>query len=87
MRDDEKRFLVDIYRRCHNGYMKKDGMSVKELIQEDGFYMHYKRALYLLEKWSRKGWYEWGVSIRVGWLQPEGIEKAKTLIAESEEQA
>ncbi|GGH46040.1 hypothetical protein GCM10008014_08450 [Paenibacillus silvae] len=82
MKEDEKRFLIDIYNRCHNGYLKKDGISVKELIQEDGFYMHNKRAWYLLGKWTRKGWYEYGVNVRVGWLQPEGIEKAKELIAQ-----
>lgn len=87
MKDDEQRLLIDIYNRCHNGYMKKDGISVKELVQEEGFYVHHNRAWFLLGKWSRKGWYEYGVSVRVGWLTPEGIERAKELIAESEEKA
>ncbi|MCM3131874.1 hypothetical protein M3629_03710 [Paenibacillus polysaccharolyticus] len=85
MKDDEKRFLIDIYNRCHNGYLKKDGISVKDLVQEEVFYINHKRAYTLLEKWSRKGWYEYGVSVRVGWLQPEGIAKAKELIAQGRE--
>lgn len=85
MKEDEVRLLIDIYQQCHNGYLKKDGISVKELIQEEGFYMNQKRAWSLLEKWVSKGWYEYGVSIRVGWLQPEGIEKAKELIAQGRE--
>lgn len=87
MKEDEQRLLIDIYNRCHNGYTKQEGISVKELVQEEGFYMHHKRTWSLLEKWSRKGWYEYGVSVRVGWLTPEGIERAKELIAESEEKA
>ena len=30
--------------------------------------MEWNRAEYILEKWSRRGWWEWGVSIRSGWL-------------------
>lgn len=26
------------------------------------------RAEYLLEKWTKLGWWDWGVSLRSGWL-------------------
>ena len=29
------------------------------------------RAYYLLEKWTRQGWWEYGVSVRSGWLTDE----------------
>lgn len=29
------------------------------------------RAYYLLEKWCRAGWWEFGVSMRSGWLTDE----------------
>lgn len=30
------------------------------------------RVLYVLEKWSGKGWWQYGVSLRCGWLTNEG---------------
>lgn len=30
--------------------------------------MEWGRAESILEKWTRRGWWEWGVSIRSGWL-------------------
>jgi hypothetical protein len=30
------------------------------------------RARYLLDKWTAKGWYEYGVSLDLGWLTPSG---------------
>ena len=33
-----------------------------------------KRGWYVLGKWAGKGWYDWGVSIDLGWLNPEGVE-------------
>lgn len=35
-----------------------------------------KRALFLLEKWTRQGYYDYGVSLDLGWLTPLGLEKA-----------
>lgn len=35
--------------------------------------MNDKRAAYILEKWSDKGWYDYGVSLRAGWLTTEGL--------------
>jgi hypothetical protein len=34
---------------------------------------------YWLEKWDKKGWYEYGVSLDLGWLTDEGRQQAKTL--------
>jgi hypothetical protein len=33
-----------------------------------------KQWAYYLEKWCKKGWYEFGVSLRGGWFTPEGAE-------------
>lgn len=32
-----------------------------------------KRAAYIYDKWTRKGWYEYGVSVMAGWLTDEGM--------------
>lgn len=68
MKDDEKQFLLDILNR---------GITPRDIINEPDFYMHHKRAWYLLEKWSDKGWYDWGISMDLGWLTEDGIFKAK----------
>jgi hypothetical protein len=31
-----------------------------------------KRAAYICDKWTRKGWYDYGVSVLAGWLTDEG---------------
>ena len=38
-----------------------------------------KRAEYLLKKWSRRGWWNCGVSLRSGWLEAPGLEVARNL--------
>lgn len=38
-------------------------------------YIHYKRAWYLLQKWSAKGYYNYGVSLDLGWMEDKGIQK------------
>lgn len=74
MKEDEKLFLMDVLIRCWAGFRPR------QLINEPGFYMNHKRAWYLLEKWGRKDWYEWGVTMDLGWLTDEGIAKAKEMV-------
>lgn len=39
--------------------------------------MDEKRCLYLLGKWADKGWWEYGVSLRSGWMTPTGLAASK----------
>ncbi|KAF6564513.1 hypothetical protein G9G63_10240 [Paenibacillus sp. EKM202P] len=85
MKEDEKRFLLDVYNRCanyaiHNPCTQGRRTTPRVLINEPDFYMHHKRAWYLLEKWSGKNWYEWGVTMDLGWLTLEGEKAAKELL-------
>ena len=48
--------------------------TVRDVINEKDFPIHYKRAWYLLEKWSQKDWYDYGVSLDLGWITPEGLD-------------
>jgi hypothetical protein len=41
--------------------------------------MPYKRVCYLCEKWAGKGWYDYGVSVDLGWLTEAGLAAAKKL--------
>ena len=89
MKNDEKRFLIDIYNKRNDTYLgtwrTNDPNSInyitpRDIINSPNFYMHYKRAWYILDKWSGKGWYEYGVALDLGWLTPEGIQVAEELI-------
>lgn len=33
--------------------------------------MNFNRMFYLLDKWTSKGWWEYGVSLRCGWFTEE----------------
>ena len=64
MKADEVEFFIDIYMQPNK--------KPRDIINEDGFYIHHKRAWYILEKWTRKGWYDYGVASDLGWLTEEG---------------
>lgn len=62
MRQSEERMffaLVRLFRDLH-------GLLPRDVINE--YPINHKRAWYLLEKWSRQGKYEYGVSLDTGWI-------------------
>ncbi|MFW5988576.1 MAG: hypothetical protein ACOCQA_03995 [bacterium] len=65
---DEKEFAINIL-------LAFNCVSVRDIIAHSP--INKKRAYYLLEKWSNKGYYDYGVSIDLGWLTEKGIEKFK----------
>ena len=73
MKPDERRFWLAL-REAHGGpYNARKGPAPRDLI--NGLLdppIHHKRAWYLLEKWSGRGWYEYGVTLDLGWITPEG---------------
>lgn len=46
-------------------------------------HIHPNRAAYIFAKWTRKGWYDYGVNVLLGWLEPAGFKAAESLKAES----
>lgn len=91
MKNDEKKFLILVNNECGKetgelvrifNISYRDTVSPRDLIRRETFDMNYKRAWYLLDKWSRKGWYEYGVTLDLGWLTNEGKKKAQELISE-----
>jgi hypothetical protein len=50
------------------------GACVRDVIPDD---MPDRRAVYLLRKWAGKGWYDYGVSVDLGWLTEKGREAAR----------
>ncbi len=48
----------------------------RDTINTSGALLHYKRCWRWLEKWERKGWYDYGVALDLGWLTDEGKQRA-----------
>ena len=85
MKDDEKQFLVTVYKHRMKHRGGTDHLSPREIINGPRFSMHYKRAWYLLEKWTDKGWYDYSVTEDMGWLTETGEGQARALIEETAE--
>lgn len=74
MKEDEKAF----FRTCLKfisiqGVPKHEHREVtpRTIIQIISEFMNYKRCWYLLEKWSDKGFYNYGVTVDLGWFEAE----------------
>jgi len=73
MKPDELWFL----QICASRLSKE--LKVRGIVNEPGFPINHKRAMFILEKWCRKNWYEYGVTLDLGWMTPLGLAKAKEL--------
>ena len=40
-----------------------------------------KRACYIYKKWAARNWAEYGTSLRLAWLTPEGVEAWTTILS------
>ena len=67
MKEDEKILLVNCW--------KRDAFP-EDIAKEIG--MHPRRLAYILDKWTRKDWYNWGVRLEIGWLEQAGKMAAMT---------
>ena len=63
MKEDEKRFFITAYRYRNAGH------SIRFIINILGEFINYKRCWYLLEKWSKFGFYNYGVTLDLGWFE------------------
>lgn len=74
---------IELMRRMLN---LDEDKYVRDLIDElhEAGKLHYKRAWYLLDKWSLKGWYDYGVTLDLGWLTDEGREALTKFVNERE---
>ncbi len=75
MKEDEKKFFITCLRRIsiYNNLKKiqKQILSPREIINLLDEYINYKRCWYLLEKWARKGFYNYGVALDLGWFEAD----------------
>ncbi len=67
MKPDERELLVAVADR---GLAEGIGEFPREIAQTLG--MNWKRANYLFEKWTRRGWYDYGTNVDLGWLTDAG---------------
>lgn len=49
-----------------------EGRHTRDVVDDLG--MNHKRAAYILEKWTDKGWWDYGVSVMAGWFTERGVE-------------
>ena len=71
MTPDERVFAALVLQCCH-GYEIREVMAICDV--------PYKRCAYYLAKWSTKGWYDYGVSLDLGWLTELGREKLQAMV-------
>lgn len=67
MKQDEKELLIAL---CEKRTAENPYPYVRQLVRD--LNMNAKRAAYILDKWTGKGWYNYGVSVMAGWLTDEG---------------
>lgn len=54
------------------GYQTKDYLTPRKIINLNRHRINHKRAWYLLSKWEKKGWYEYGTTLDLGWMTEKG---------------
>ncbi|EHJ49516.1 hypothetical protein DFW101_3520 [Solidesulfovibrio carbinoliphilus subsp. oakridgensis] len=73
-KEDARTFLKRL-QQVMAGRTLDNWISVRDIVREMGecHNIPEKRCLFLLEKWAGCGWYEYGVSLDLGWLTEEGM--------------
>ncbi len=81
MKDDEKKLFIGICEHCPNHGVTNGGWDERTLVRDylDTIEIPIKRCWYLLEKWVDKGWYDFGVTLDLGWITPEGQEECRRI--------
>ena len=66
MRKADEIAFYDAVRRAR---AQNDSSFVDAIAVQHGF--NEKQAMAWVDKWDRKGWWDYGVSLRSGWFTPE----------------
>lgn len=85
MKEDEIKFFKTMIR--YGRQITDDGNIVgimpRDIINFLSEYINHKRCWYLLQKWGRLGFYDWGVSLDLGWLEIDKLpERYVTILKE-----
>ena len=49
----------------------RDRPHVREVVEELG--IDENRAAYICQKWTERGWYNYGANVLAGWLEGDGL--------------
>ena len=82
MKDDEKKFFITCYKYRGDG-LREYHPSIRDIINilNDYQIINYRRCRYLLRKWNRLGFYNYGVALDLGWFEPNKFpERYKELV-------
>lgn len=74
MKEDEKAFFRTCIRYCTIQDVQNHsnrGVTPRTIIKMLSEFINYKRCWYLLEKWTNKGFYNYGVTMDLGWFEEE----------------
>jgi hypothetical protein len=72
IKSDEITFLMIMQLCCRTQIGQPGGEMPRAIIANSAHLIAEKRAHYLLKKWVRKGWYDYGTVIDGGWLTEAG---------------
>ena len=75
VKEDEMRFRAAVLAQ----YDRPDPpLHVRDIAEQVG--LHSKRAEYICQKWTEKGWWDYGVSPTSGWLTDKGRVEMRILL-------
>lgn len=74
MKEDERKFFITCL-NCINIQRTKRVSTFfpRDLIKILSEFINYQRCWYFLEKWTNKGFYEYGTTMDLGWFEPENF--------------
>ena len=78
MKDDEIRFFRTCWQYRHQG------ISIRDIICLVHEFIHYKRCYYLLDKWARLDFYDYGVALDLGWFEPDALPERYRVLLDGE---
>ena len=82
MKEDEKKFFKLIYTYCSYPTLGNTA-TPRDIINIINPWMNHKRCWYLLRKWSDNGFYDYGVTLDLGWIYKNKLpERYKVLVEE-----
>lgn len=90
MKEDEIKFFKIVTRHCRcssyiNGFNNAK-ITVRDVINIIDEFINHKRCWYLLRKWSGLGFYNYGVTLDLGWIELDKLpDRYKELLCEMED--
>ena len=87
MKDDEIKFFLTVAKYgktvSDGSTYVSTGINIRDIIDLLSEFIHHKRCLYLLQKWAKLGFYNYGVTLDLGWLKLDKLpERYKVLLQE-----